>query len=159
MPLKTRDLDTLLEKLEFGDETISDAVLEQASLYMASADYRIEQMRKRMRKELHFDRIRAHYALEIRNNHQGKKTLTEAHIKEQLEEIDEYLKVRKELEELEVAEKWAELLVRAYEMRRDALKMYVQMTGGERELQLTGTAAKVRRQVTDRLTRERPEEE
>lgn len=159
MPLPERTLDELLQKLKFDEGNIAEAVLEQASLFMSVADLRIKKIRSRATKEVYHDTLKAFYAIQIRQNHAGKKpALTEAAIYELLLQEEDFKKALQVFDDAKAHEKWYELLTRAYEMRRDALKMFVQLTGGERELQLS-TENKQRERLTSRLQASRPEDE
>jgi hypothetical protein len=53
------NLEDVLDRLTFSEETLPTAVLEQAALYMEAARFRIRKMRQRQSGELELEQARA----------------------------------------------------------------------------------------------------
>jgi len=75
----------LIEKIEFTEEDVASANLEQPKLAYAAARYRVQMMRKRMQCESHYKLVRAQWAYKYRKYTQNGKPLTNPAVEEKLD--------------------------------------------------------------------------
>lgn len=134
------ELEDLLDRLYFPEEEIQQAVLEQAKLFLAAADYRVKKMKSRQDSGYALDRLRASYSIRIRKKYAaadtGKRNVTEGHIKEILEGVDEIRTAQEALGTAEALEEWSKLVLEAYRQRRDVLKILAQFAFVEDNMRL-----------------------
>jgi hypothetical protein len=151
-------LNDILNRLDFTEETLPTAVLEQASLYMDAARYRIQKMRKKNAAELAYDTARAKRALNYRRNAAsvapGKKSMTETHLNQLLDADQALASLKKALQDAELAEEWSRNLQEAMRMRRDMIEVYARMMGPDSsEMRVKGSDAlsRAKRSLGDRM--------
>lgn len=125
------ELEDLLARLYFPEEEIQQAVLEQAKLFLAAADYRVKKMKSRQDAAYALDRLRAGYSLQVRKkfaaaNVGGKRNVTEGQIKDTLERVEAINSAQEALGSAEALEEWSKLVLEAYRQRRDVLKILAQ---------------------------------
>jgi hypothetical protein len=124
---KTVDLRRLIRKLDFVDEAVEDAVVEQPRLFLEASRYRVQKMRKRVQKTLAYESDRAVIATKLRErkDERGKRILTEGAVSDKAAQKTSVLNLRKAMEFSYVEEKFAEHMIEAFRQRRDALKIIV----------------------------------
>jgi hypothetical protein len=134
-------LEDLLDRLYFPEEEIQQAVLEQAKLFLAAADYRVKKMTARQSAAYALERLRAGYSLQVRKKFQaanagGKRNVTEGYIKDTLERVEAINSAQEVLGQAESLEEWSKLVLEAYKQRRDVLKILAQFAFVEDNLRL-----------------------
>ncbi len=120
------DLRTLLGRLEFSEENLEQAVLEQAKLFMVAANYRVLKMRQRQQVEGQLKQQTAALALQYRKKARtknGKRQLTEGYLSDLLAWSPRLGGLKEKTQRAEQLEEYAKLLLEAFRQRRDALKI------------------------------------
>ncbi len=114
----------LINKLPLVAENIFAEAAMQPILFVQAAEYRVGKMRKRASASAALEQHQAATALEIRGkkNAEGKKD-TEAAIKEQVELNKATKALRQQHEAAHAQEQFSMLLLEAYRMRRDAIRV------------------------------------
>lgn len=129
---KKVDLSSLLDSLDFTDEQIVDASKVQPLLFMEAARYRAKAMRKRSRLEAALSVARAERAGKFRSSKKevGDR-VTEGQVQERLNKDPTIASLQASVDEAEVEEEYAKLLLEGFRMRRDALKVVADVIGAE----------------------------
>lgn len=131
------ELEDLLDRLYFPEEEIQQAVLEQAKLFLAAADYRVKKMKARQDAGYALERLRASYSLRIRKKYAAADSrVTEGNIKEMLEGVQEIKSAQESMGTAEALEEWSKLVLEAYRQRRDVLKILAQFAFVEDNMRL-----------------------
>lgn len=126
----TQPVVALIEALDFAPEDVVEAAVKQPSLFLDAADYRVEAMRRRINAESAYEVAKASQAHELRTDAKetGEK-ITE-------NSISEALLCNTKLQEFSVAlsrsqesEEFAKLLLEAFRMRRDAIRVLADLSG------------------------------
>jgi hypothetical protein len=126
------DLKGLLKKLDFTEEDLIRADLEQPRLYMEASRFRVRLMRKVIQAEAALELVSVGSALRIRKKYRELgKSITESAIKERVANNPDVQDCKKRLGEVEAMEEWAKLLLEAFKMRRDAVKILAEVLGAE----------------------------
>ena len=125
-------VDDLIKGLSFSDEEVVDAAKMQPTLFLHASRLRIQTMRNRVAAEARLQAERAERAgkFRMRGKEAGER-VTEGQVQERLARIPEIIKLTKEVTDAEEYEEWSKLLLEAYRMRRDALKVVADMLGAE----------------------------
>jgi hypothetical protein len=118
------DLQALLKKLDFADDNVEQASLEQAKLFVGVSSIRIQKMRARQKYASMVEVKKAALGLRFRKEarEEGEK-LTEAHISARMARDKKLRALEDRLAQAEAEEEFAKLLVEAFRMRRDALRI------------------------------------
>lgn len=117
-------LKDLLERLEYTEETLHVAVLEQAKLFMEASNYRVRKMRERQQAEAEWERVKAVIGLKLRRQKKsGRGGVTERHIMDLVEASQTARAAKKKYQTAAQLEEWSKLLLEAFRMRRDSLKV------------------------------------
>lgn len=126
------DLESLLSGLDFQDTEVATAAMAGPKLYAMACRLRIQKMRRRNRAEANLSLCESAQALKVRKKFEktGDK-LTEGYLKDLVRSTPEYQKAARLMARAEEEEEAAKLLVRAYEMRRDACKVVSDMNRSE----------------------------
>lgn len=122
----------LLIGLAFAPEGVVMAATEQPKLFLAAAEYRMSRYRERSQFEMALKKAEAEYSIELRHNAKASgERVTEGHIAEQVL-VNKLLASRREtLAEVEEREEFAKLLLEAYRMRRECLRIVSDLVGAE----------------------------
>ena len=114
----------LIGKLPLVAENIFAEAAQQPILFVQAAEYRIGKMRNRARASATLEQHQASVALRIRGKKdpEGKKA-TEASIKEQVELNATTKQLRERHESAHAQEQFSMLLLEAFRMRRDAIRV------------------------------------
>lgn len=118
-------LKELIEKIDFTEEEVEHAALEQPKLYLRVARFRVQKMRDRVKAELAYENKVAKYSSQYqeKKDEKGKRTLTEGAVKARVQLKPEIKKLRHEMEMSHVYEKFSELLLKSWEKREFAMKV------------------------------------
>lgn len=162
--MKTIDkAEELIKKLAIIDSDIRREAMNQPTLFIEAARYRVDKMQERARIGAELESTRASLAVNIRNkkNAQGEK-ITEGGLKERLEKHSAIKTLRDRSDRAYEDEEFAKLLLEAYRQRRDGIRIIADMESYEgfkegaevermdQRRKLTGTARKLqsrRRQI------------
>lgn len=125
----TADLKHLIKEMDITEETLSDAILHQAKLYLEASYYRVEKMKARMAAELEFGRIRTVVASAVRSNSEVK--ITEAYINEQVDGNRDVIIAHQAFDQARALEEFAKLVLASYDQRGSMCKSLVQLLGAE----------------------------
>lgn len=125
-------VDDLVNGLSFSDEEVVDAAKSQPTLFLHASRLRIQTMRNRVTAEAKLKAAEADRAgkFRLRGKEAGER-ITEGQVKERLARIPEIIALTKAVTDAEEYEEWSKLLLEAYRMRRDALKVVADMLGAE----------------------------
>ncbi len=120
------DVRRLLRRLEFTEETVINAALTQAKLYKQASIYRVQKLAQRTNAETKLDLVKAEVALRKREAI-DKKDRTETEIKDMVALNPKHRIARRKLNNAVVEEQFAKMLVDAYDMRMQAIRVVAQM--------------------------------
>lgn len=138
MRKSTIDLDALLERLEFTQENIIEATLEQTKLHHQAAMYRVQAYYAKTEAEMKLELRKASCALRIRRQEDEKKKgerKTETYIKELITKDTNYQIAVTRLNRATRKEMFAKLLLETFEMRMQCIRVITQVTGMERAVE------------------------
>src|SRR5712672_993974 len=139
---KPVDLKHLIEKLDFTEEDVESAAVEQPKLFLRASRYRVQKMRDKLQRISEYDQIVAKTGSRYREDKDGDgKKKTEGAIKERIQRNDKVHKVRKKMEKAFVLEKFSEGLTEAYRQRLSIIKIIVDARWAE-----AGTAVRVEKE-------------
>lgn len=133
---RSTDLESLLKGLDFTADNVVDAATRNAVMFMRAVEYRIRCMHGRVEAKMRLESSCAAMDAELRKEARdlGEK-ITEKGIEQRLT-LDKLISERKDkFSEAEELEEYAKLLVEAYRMRRDCLKIVGDLTRDELSLQ------------------------
>lgn len=119
------DVRKLLKNLYFAEEDFSTANLEQPSLQLMAARYRVQCMRERMRLEADLELTRATQGFRYRKKTLHGKPLTEGGVKERLGMNKEVHSKQRELDEAIVTEELSKQLFEVFKQRQVAINNIV----------------------------------
>lgn len=145
---KPVDVEALLKKLSFVEEEVSTAAREQPTLFMQAARLRVQKLHERERAEARLKLLKSQKAQKIRNKIAALgDRATEGRVGELLAGDKEIRLSEKALHDAEEEEEYAKLLVEGFRMRRDSLKVIVEMVGAEVYVQraLAGDSTELRK--------------
>lgn len=133
---QTAEVLQLVNRLDFEPTQVVDAAAENPSLFLRAANIRIEQMRKRNQAKAAREERRAEVALHLRQDaRETGERITESAIEQMLLVNPTIKPLSEALERAEEAEEYAKLLVEAFRMRRDCLKIISETAREEYNLQ------------------------
>lgn len=155
------DILALLNKLDFSVEEVSRAAQEQPKLFLTACRFRIQRMRRRSSAEARLESKRAEIGLRIRQKYRstGDK-ITEAQLASMILRNSEVGELRERFSRAEEEEEFCKLLLEAFRMRRDAVRIVSEQALAEMNLG-TRAAGMVRetedlRSLRYRLSRKYP---
>lgn len=131
-PLVKVDLKKLIAELDFSQEGVAQAMLNQPKLLLDASYYRVEKMKARLRAEAYLDQARVSAAINARAT---LEKVTENGVIEQVGNSPEVIAARKAFDEARAMEEWAKLVIDSYQMRGSMLKAYAQLLGAEAALE------------------------
>lgn len=116
--------EVLIERLGIVEENILQEAALQPQRFVDAAKYRVAKMRKVSAASAAVDYKKSKLALQIRANKDAEGTKpTEGYIRERIEASQHIVALRVELEKAYAEEEFAKLLLEAYRMRRDAIRV------------------------------------
>ena len=117
--------DQLIKELSVLDENVLAEAARQPALFIDAARYRVSKMRKRAQANAALEARWSHLALRIRaqKNEEGERRLTEAALKASVESRRSVKELRAGLERAYEEEEFSKLILEAYRMRRDAIRI------------------------------------
>jgi hypothetical protein len=128
----SESVDELLANLEFSPESVVTAACEQPKFFVQAVEYRMLTYGAATRARMAFDSGEAARALDLR--HQARISgdkMTEGNLKELLLTDEAVMELDRLQHAAEEEEEWAKLLVEAFRMRRDCLKIVGELVGQE----------------------------
>lgn len=124
-------LKTVLNSLDFLETDVIQAAVSQPKLFREAARFRVAKMRDVSRAKAQYETIRSDAALKLRRKKETDKGLTEGAIKDRVDSNPDVLKAHAKLQRAYEAEEFAKLLLEAYRMRRDSLRIVTEANGAE----------------------------
>ena len=122
---KPVDLKDLIKQIDFTDEAVEQAALDQPKLFKRASRYHVQVMRHRVEASLAYEmevaRLSSRY--QQRKDEKGKRTLTEGAVKAKVQLDHRIQKLRKRMELSLVYEKFAALLIETLRKREFAIKV------------------------------------
>jgi len=117
--------DQLITQLSVLDENILAEAARQPALFIDAARYRVSKMRKRAQANAALEARWSHLALRIRarKDDEGGKRMTEAALKATVESQKSIKMLRSDLERAYAEEEFSKLILEAFRMRRDAIRI------------------------------------
>jgi hypothetical protein len=117
--------ESLISRLALVDENIMAEAAKQPILFIDAVRYRVSAMRARAQANAELDYRRSRIALTIRarKDAAGEKKFTEAALKEKVESQTVIRELRAKMERSYESEELAKLILEAYRMRRDAIRV------------------------------------
>ena len=127
--------------LEFLPEDILNAAAEQPRLFMDAVEYRVQRMDRRIQAEAAMKHMQAERSLEIREEQAASADrITENKITAMLATDVDLQQTVQAFNQEERGEEYAKLLLEAYRMRRDCLRIISNLTRDEMSLQRAAEA-------------------
>jgi hypothetical protein len=126
------DIEELLEKLDFVDEDVVNAAKAQPTLFLTASRFRIQCMRLSTKAASKLETMRAEKSLAIRRKALSTaEKLTEGGISDKLRADEEVVKAQSACDKAKELEEFSKLVLDAYRMRRDALRIVSDLIGAE----------------------------
>lgn len=155
----------LIRRLAIVDQDILSEAAKQPQLFMDAAAYRVAAMRKRARAVAEIEQKRAHLVLRKRaeKDEMGRK-VTEGEIKASVEATKIIAELRDQVDRAYEVEEMAKLILEAYRMRRDAIRVIAEaenlgLMRGSKELENIEQRKKMVQQIRTLESRRRRLEE
>lgn len=127
------DVYGLIESLDFTEENLVEACLQQGKLFLEASRYRVKKMRRKIEAKAKLEaaetRVSLHYRIKKQKGTRG--SMTEGYIRDRVGTHPDVLSAKKKLGEAVVAEEWAEALLEAYKMRDSACRVLSRILGAE----------------------------
>jgi hypothetical protein len=118
--------ESLIQSLALVDENILAEAARQPILFIDAARYRVGAMRRRAQAAAELDATRSRVALVLRarnNSGEREKKLTDAGVKDKVETQTAVRTLRAGMERAYEVEELSKLILEAYRMRRDAIRV------------------------------------
>ena len=125
------DVNKLLRDMDFTEETITTALLNQSKLLVQASRYRVQKMRERMQAEAELEHLSVDVASIVRQRGDSEVRITEKFIEEQVLKNQKVRGAQSKFDDARVLEEWAKLLLQAFDSRGSMLKALVQLLGAE----------------------------
>lgn len=126
------DLKQLLAALDFSDEEVVEVSKQQPMLFMEAVRFRVQSMRERTVCEAKLLAAKSTLGGKFRTKlKEGGEKVTEGQVQERIGRDKDIRAMEEELAESEQAEEWSKLLLEAFRMRRDAMKVVADVIGAE----------------------------
>lgn len=150
------DLKELISKLDFTEEEVEHAAMEQPKLFLRASRFRVQKMRDRVEAELAYENLLAKLSSKYqeRKDEKGKRELTEGAVKAKVQLKPEIQKLRHRMELAFVHEKASELIVEAYRSREKAIKVIIDARWAEGGKLLRKVTEESGKKMSKRLGRE-----
>jgi hypothetical protein len=119
------DIRKVLKKIDFVEENVKHANLNQPLLQLEVAKYKVQKFRRRVSLETKFNLERARKAIRFRRSHnEGKtKAITEPALKALLDRDAELYQLQKKVNRAIVEEEFAKQLFEVFKQRQSAIKI------------------------------------
>lgn len=122
----------ILDSLDFSDEDIVEAAKKQPKLFLEATRFRVRKMRERIGAESKLKALQAAKGSKYRKTLASPGTrVTEGQISERVTANAEVKRALEAYQDTQEAEEFAKLLLEAFRMRRDALKIVAELIGAE----------------------------
>ena len=128
----------IINGLKIVAENIDDEAVMQPLLFVDAARYRVAKMRIRAQAETALGQISSELGLSVRARGSGDTRITNDYIKSKVQKHSRYRVAQEELQEAEQKEEFAKLILEAYRMRRDAIKIVAESQAAEGLRQVVG---------------------
>jgi len=123
-------IERLLKKLDFAEEMVVQAAIDQPTLYRRATVYRVQKMEQRINAETNLDLIRSKIGL-LKRDRIDKKDRTETLIKDMVTRTPRYLNAKEKFNRATVEEQFAKMLIDAFEQRMQAIWVVAKMAAVE----------------------------
>lgn len=118
------EITALVDQLSVIDEDIRHEAVRQPALFIEAVRYRVSRMRIRSQAEAMFEAFVSRRGLVVRARVQGsKERVTEGAIKARVQKHPKFKLLQSALADAEAEEEFSKLLLEAFRMRRDAIKI------------------------------------
>ena len=143
----------LIRKLAIISENNVIEAVNQPLLFIEAAKYRVDKMRSTKAAEGALEAFAAERAMRIRakGTRTGEGRITDSYVKATLQKNPRYRELSAAIDDAEAKEEFSKLLLEAYRMRRDAIKIISDTNGFNAA---RGTAEIEREQAHKRLSNE-----
>ncbi len=127
------DIRKLLSKLDFSIEGLAEASVEQAKLFERAAEYRTSCLRERLKAEAAYDLAKASRSLVLRHRAEAEgRKITEGLVGDSVTASRSVKESLALFIDAQVLDEYSKLLVDAFRMRRDSIRVLEDMTSNER---------------------------
>jgi hypothetical protein len=133
-----KTLSEIIDGLAIVAENIDEEAIMQPMLFVDAARYRVAKMRVRAQAETTLDQLSSELGLTIRARGSGGERITNDYIKSRIQKHPKFRRLQTELQEAEQKEELSKLLLEAYRMRRDALRIVAESQAAEGLRQVSG---------------------
>jgi hypothetical protein len=129
----------IISGLAIVAENIDEEAIVQPLLFVEAARYRVYRMRVRAQAETALDQVTGELGLHIRARKAGgSERITNDYIKSRVQKHPRFRRLQSELQQAEQKEEFSKLLLEAYRMRRDAIKIVAEAQAAEGLRQVSG---------------------
>jgi hypothetical protein len=126
---------TLLNKIDFSPDNVVEAASVNPGLYVRAIEYRLQCLTEKSRQDMNHKRLRAETELEIRRHAKANdEKITEDHIKAKLLLNKDVSAAGEQAQQAETMDEYSKLVVEAFRMRRDSLRIVADMSRQEMNL-------------------------
>jgi hypothetical protein len=133
----TGDISELLTQIDFSTDNVVAAAAGNPRLFVRAVDFRVQAMRKRSAVKMAWEKAQAEADLDIRANaRQSGEKITERYIEEQVLLDPTVSRLAKAFSQADELEEYSKLIVEAFRMRRDCLRIVGDLA--REELSLAG---------------------
>jgi hypothetical protein len=133
----------IINSLAIVAENIDEEAIMQPMLFVDAARYRVAKMRVRAQAETALDQITGELGLTIRaRGSDSSERITNDYIKSRVQKHPKFRRLQTELQQAEQKEEFSKLLLEAYRMRRDALRIVAESQAAEGLRQVSGIERK-----------------
>lgn len=115
--------DSLLASLAVIDENINYEAVRQPALFIEAVRYYVDKMKAYSQAEAAFEAFIARRGLAIRASTRGRERATEGYIKARIQKHSKFKLLQEQMFASKADDVFAKLLLEAYRMRRDAIKI------------------------------------
>ncbi len=147
--LITVDLKKLVDAMDFSEEEIHGALLNQSKLFLEASYYRVEKMKVRMKAEADMNQKQTEVSTQVRAQTEVK--ITENYVSEQTALHQDVIAAKQVYDKARTLEEFAKLLMGSFEMRGSMLKACVQLYGAQMAKESGLFQAELDRMGTDKL--------
>jgi hypothetical protein len=120
-------LQRLIRKLDFSEEDVEHAAMEQPTLAYEAARFRVQKMKERVQAEILFESKVSRYQARFREKKgdNGKRELTEGAVKDRVARLPVIRRLRRKYEMLMIAEEFAKSMTFLYNQRLNCIELIV----------------------------------
>lgn len=124
-------LDTLIGRLVIVDVNVKNEAMEQPMLFIQAARYRVARMRDVSRAKSELEATMSGLSLVVRAKGRGQERMTEGYVKARILKNPKTKLLQRALQKAEEREEFSRLLLEAFRMRRDAIRIIAEMQNYE----------------------------